>query len=456
MSEETTPREAKSKLMKFKDWADRFLADRGHGKDPTRPTLRWWKDYLWLWEHSRWVKLSREDAVLLVLRWLMDHEIHSNSDVARIVFNALKGSLLSDEVARVPCWSPAVAPSVGFNWLNMKNWMVDPSRLAVGDVKGGRRQKTSRWFATASLPYDWDPDARWTIGIKFLEEMLPNDPESILLIQEFFGYWISGRTDFHAALMLIGEAATGKSTIIEVAKRMLGPENCSFLSLDAFGKQFGLDATIGKLLNISDEVGRIGGSTAAGLKWYVSGQTMTVDRKFLPHTTFEPSARLVIAANQMPKFTDVSSGVWRRLHIIPMDVEVPYENRNVNLINELTTGQLPAIFNWALEGLARLLQQGCFTVNPRGRAITNMARVMMQPHRDYVKECIEVADEGFLSNTQLIATYESWCLHNGIDQPITTLELKREVRRQYPTAQDGRRQDKTNRQQGIQGVQLVV
>jgi putative DNA primase/helicase len=76
------------------------------------------------------------------------------------------------------------------------------------------------------VPFEYEPTApepvRW---LQFLNQLWPDDPESINALQEFFGYVLSGRTDLHKIMLLIGPTRSGKGTIARVLAALLGKGN---------------------------------------------------------------------------------------------------------------------------------------------------------------------------------------------------------------------------------------
>jgi len=70
---------------------------------------------------------------------------------------------------------------------------------------------TPLFFNQTSVPFDYQPDApeprHW---LTFLEALWPTEPETINVLSEWFGYVVSGRTDLHKILMMVGPTRGGK------------------------------------------------------------------------------------------------------------------------------------------------------------------------------------------------------------------------------------------------------
>ena len=117
------------------------------------------------------------------------------------------------------------------------------------------RAHTPWFFNHTAVPFDYDPDApepkRW---LRFLGELWPDatsdqngkdrvrcvrSPETrgisgsdiacangaIAALQEWFGYVISGRTDLHKILLLVGPTRAGKGVIARILGELVGAEN---------------------------------------------------------------------------------------------------------------------------------------------------------------------------------------------------------------------------------------
>jgi putative DNA primase/helicase len=72
-------------------------------------------------------------------------------------------------------------------------------------------------------------------------------------------------------------------------------------------------------------------------------------------------ARFIFNSNVLPQNTENNPGFFRRFIIIEFDVTIKDEEKNPMLANEIIEDELPGVFNWVLEGLSRLLQQGDFS-----------------------------------------------------------------------------------------------
>src|SRR5262249_48658904 len=137
---------------------------------------------------------------------------------------------------------------------------------------------------------------------------------------------------------------------------------------ELFGDKFRLVGTLGKLANIVSEVGELDKVAEGYLKQFVVGDPMTFEEKYKPAFTARPTARLMLATNNVPRFSDKSDGIWRRMILLPFVIQIP-KSEVIHGMDKpewwQERGEMPGIFNWALHGLADLRNEGRFSI-PQG------------------------------------------------------------------------------------------
>ena len=111
------------------------------------------------------------------------------------------------------------------------------------------------------------------------------------------------------------------------------------------------------MLNISSESGRDVDPDV--LKQLVTGEKVTVERKFFDARQTDDYGQFIVATNNMPKAEDTYA-FFRRMIIMPFEVIIPDEEKNVHLIDQLKK-ELPGILNWALSAFKGLTERGGFT-----------------------------------------------------------------------------------------------
>jgi putative DNA primase/helicase len=162
------------------------------------------------------------------------------------------------------------------------------------------------------------------------------------------------------ALFLYGSGANGKSVFFDIVTALFGKENIINNSLSSLCERDDYRAKLAnKLVNYASEVGTKINSDI--FKQMASNETLTVRKLYGEPYEITNYARLIFNANTLPKDTEQTNAYFRRFLIIPFDVTISESRQNPNLAKEIIMDELAGVFNWALEGLDRLVQNQRFS-----------------------------------------------------------------------------------------------
>ena len=377
----------------LKDRLERLFTDEynlwgGHGEPPRRTELR--------------SRLVQEVAQLAAQESTVSEELRPNS----LLLPARGGELQF----RGP-----------LNWLRFQNGILDIDKLIVGEPDFFNPGGNDNWFSSIYLPFPFDHD-RGCQGIdfflKFLEERV-GDEKAIKTIQQFFGYTLTQNLahNIQKFLFLHGDGATGKSTLIAVARALVGVTGASGVRLDEFeNDKFSFYDTYGKLLNAADETGQMDKARETWLKTFAALEGVRFQRKFGQAFLQPPTAKLLIASNPPPAFKDRSRGIWRRMLYVQMESEVKKPTLGMTDPNYwIKSGMMPGIINWSLAGLMELLTDGEFAESDAMKAVLSEHIEESRPEEAFFAECIEVSDPpgAEMDLAESFALYQKWCEKHG-------------------------------------------
>lgn len=312
--------------------------------------------------------------------------------------------------------------------LSMRNGLL----LLRKDGQAELIPHTPDYFTFVQLPYDYDPAAQCPLWLTFLDDVMVGRPEYILLLQQFCGYLLRPDLRLQKFLLLVGEGANGKTVFSEIVQALLGKENCSQVPISRFGNPFALIGTLGKMLNVTTEgVGLVEELAETTLKSFTSGDRMTFERKFRDAVSDVPTAKVIIATNDLPRFNDRSQAIWRRILLVPFDKTITEDQQVETLADELKK-ELPGILNWALEGLRKLNAAGRFTMPCESKILLEKYRQEMNPARTFLLESYAESDNGeFFGCGTVYQEYSKWCGERNY-HPLADGNFGKEVRRAFP------------------------
>jgi putative DNA primase/helicase len=122
-------------------------------------------------------------------------------------------------------------------------------------------------------------------------------------------------------------------------------------------------------------------------------------------------ARFTISVNELPRLPDASAALRSRLLLIPFNVS--FEGKeDVDLLDRLRD-EIPAITNWALEGLQQLRLHGRLIQPKSGTEILDDFVRYSSPVQAFLDDCCIICPNGELPAQELQAAWKIWCEENG-------------------------------------------
>lgn len=186
------------------------------------------------------------------------------------------------------------------------------------------------------------------------------DPAVRNRVQEYIGYTLLPDARFQLAQIWLGSGANGKGTLANIVQALHERKAAASPSkLDGFHAAIVLGAS----LIYCDEAPPQDWCEQV-MKSMIAGESVPIDRKYMPPITTRVSGKWLILANHIPVVKDQSNGFWRRFDIVPFSVEIPASERDPLLADHIIKHELTGVLNWALAGLQRLLARGRFDASP--------------------------------------------------------------------------------------------
>lgn len=231
----------------------------------------------------------------------------------------------------------------------------------------------------------------------FLAEVQP-DVEKRLFLQRWFGASMSAEP-VQALLFNYGMGANGKSVLVDVIARVLADYAATVRieSLTGTNRRGGGDATPDLIPLIGARFARTsepdqGTRLQEGLiKELTGGEPILVRALHSDFVEIKPHFKLTMSGNHKPEIRGTDDGIWRRVMLMPWDVQIPPERRNPRLALELAE-EAPGILNWLAEGLRTFLEVG---LNPPEsvRAATEEYRRESDPVGEFLLTCCTITGD---------------------------------------------------------------
>jgi P4 family phage/plasmid primase-like protien len=268
---------------------------------------------------------------------------------------------------------------------------------------------------------------------KFLEATCYE--EDIPVIQEFFGFCFIRKYFLKKGMILVGGKNTGKTTLINILASMLGEKNCSGISLQRItaNDKFGLSSLYEKYLNFYDDLSFKDLNDAGGFKVATGNGWITAEYKFGDSFQFRNFAKLLFAANKIPKLKDVDdSACYSRWLPVQFDNEVPEDEIDPFLFEKLTEpNEKAGIFNWAMEGLSRLLKNNRFSFTKTPEEVKSIMCRSGNPLFAFVADVLQEQEGAKISKEAMHEIYKIYARENKLT-PLSKEQLGRQLNKIAP------------------------
>ena len=317
----------------------------------------------------------------------------------------------------------------GFNsfpLINFMNYMYDPLGNNV-------LAHNPTHYSTIRIPYNYTKAATCELWLKTLNEILENDKDKIEILQEFIGYCLTADNEQKKALLLLGDTDTGKSTIIDIFRELIGDVNCSNVPLQYLSNPQYTPLLINKMVNIDPEVSKNAVEYEREFKLITGGKNEKVscNQKHIPTFEFTPRCKLLLSANIFPKITDHSSAFYQRLIVIPCNRRFLEHEKNRNL-HTLLREELPGIFNWACQGLWRFKERGRFKQYDFAVEAVEELEDENNPSNLFFKEHVEIVKGVEIEKGELYDKYKNWSEKNK-QYPLSNSRFSMVLYKKYHT-----------------------
>jgi len=267
-------------------------------------------------------------------------------------------------------------------------------------------------FSITQLPVYYDPEADCPLIKKFVSEIVYK--EFVPVIQELFGYLLWKDYFIQKAFMFVGEGSNGKSTLIKLIKAFLGEENISSVALQNLDKnRFATSSLYGKMANLYSDISDEALFKTGVFKILTGGDTIQAEKKYKDDFKFVNFAKLIFACNKIPETRDNTEAFFRRWIIITFPNKFEGASDDKGLIAKLTSEkELSGLFNWALEGLERLLKNNSFSNVSPTEETSKIYMKMSSSVAGFVIDCCVVDLDNEMSKDDLYSAYCQYCREN--------------------------------------------
>lgn len=212
--------------------------------------------------------------------------------------------------------------------------------------------------------------ARWKTPIVFnplsdteaterqLEKALGN-PENVQAFLEILGATLFGLgTHFERMLVLVGEGANGKSTLVNIMCQMIPAYMRSSVPLNALKTEYDRVQLDRKILNTLEEMPVLSPTDVQLIKNVITGGDIQARQISQAAFTMRPIAQHVICTNRLPSMHENNEALRRRLIVIRLNQTIPADRRDLDFAQKLFNEHKEALLLLSVRALENALKRG--------------------------------------------------------------------------------------------------
>lgn len=296
--------------------------------------------------------------------------------------------------------------ATGSTHINCANGMlsIDTGELIPHDPK---------YLSLYQLPAGYDPHCDPTFVDQFVASIIPAD--SIPFFWEFIGScFITNQYWPKAFLMLIGPSNSGKSTLLNFIRTMLGDENTESIPLQKLAdNDFTAVKLVGKIANIFADLDTSESKSVGTIKTLTGDDRNYVEEKNQVGFSTPNYARLIFSANSYPTVKNADDAFYDRAKIIICANKFTGSKEDHTIKHRLEQpNNLSAALLRAFQGLQRLKAQNGFTASQAMRDANEDYRRYADVVVGFLRQCRY--DQRYRTpKTTLYAAFKEFCIFGG-------------------------------------------
>ena len=388
-----------------------------------------WKKWL-IWSGTHWkaddtgkiVQLAKDIVQRLHLEAIEAQDAKLKVKLAKWALQSESGVRIREMIRLAPSETgiPVTPDDLDADhWtLNVPNGTLD---LPSGELRPPRRED----LCTKLIPIPFHPKSECPRWQKFLADVTCGKQDLAQFLQRAVGYTLTGSTKEQVIFILHGTAANGKTTFVELIRKLLGgyaltADASTFLARPYDGVRNDLARLRAARFVSAQEVGEGRRLDESLAKQVTGGDAVTARYLYAEFFEFVPQLKLFLATNHKPEIRGTDNAIWRRIRLVPFTRIFASEEQDKDMLRKLK-GEMQGTLAWAVEGCLAWQRNGLDEPEAVVEA-TRDYRKEMDEVGEFITECCVLHKNAWVSSENLYREYQDWCRSNG-SEPMKKTRL---------------------------------
>lgn len=273
----------------------------------------------------------------------------------------------------------------------------------------------------------------------FLDQIFNHDEDLIHYIQKAVGYSVTGSTAEQVFFLLLGTGRNGKSVFINTIRNILGSyaKQMSVESIIVHNSSGSANSDIARLENTrlvtSSEANEGSRLDESLVKQLTGGDRILARFLYGQEFEYDPKFKIWMATNHLPFIRGTDEGIWRRIKVIPFNVQIPANKVDKNLENKLKA-EWTGILNWIVQGAIMWQVEGL--KDPEAvQDASKQYRENMDPLEAFLDECCKAGSNYTIMGRPLYNAYRDWARESN-EHLMSMTKFGKEMAKKLPKTKE--------------------
>lgn len=278
-------------------------------------------------------------------------------------------------------------------------------------------------FITKLAAANFTPGAQCPLFEAFIARILPQ-PSVVAFVKRFFGYCLTGYDREQVFVLFHGEGRNGKSTLVDIVARILADYATSVPISTLINNEQGRKGS-----EATPDLARLPGARfvrsaepkeglsldESVIKQLTSREPIPVRRLNKDFIDIYPTFKIAISVNRKPTIKGNDDGIWRRVMLVPFDVQIPPDEVDKGLGDKLWE-ERDGILAWLAAGCLDYLTRGSLDPPEEVKAATADYRQESDIVGGFVRAALNVTriSSDLVEAGELYRAFEVYCRRQGI------------------------------------------
>lgn len=315
-------------------------------------------------KYYRFVSLDRQLYVYDATYgyWRLIPASNSNYELRLLIPYHLRSYAMKVNFSNLYEWLLVDSEKVKSDFFKEKKSWINFSDCACNFNDGKKTKKREDLRFRYALNVDYPSEEKSSGEFEKFVDRIFSDKKTKKEFYKFLAICFGNIRTLKYCFFFYGVPDSGKTTMLNVIKYILGEENCASLSFAQFNNEFALTQLLGKRANLSGEVSGIGNKKLDVLKSITGNDTITASYKCKDHFQYQNQCIIVFACNVLPQIDDFleAQSFLSRVIIFPFSKSFKRENWDNKLLYKLIN-DVAGIFDCVRKGF-KLLEEDKFEI----------------------------------------------------------------------------------------------